>query len=519
MNKKHIISLFAAALALGSVSCDDYLSTVPDNRTELDSEKKITDLLITAYADHLYPLTTETMSDNVDDRGTATGLSSIGRKQEEFYFWQDPTDTGNESTKRVWETYYYAIATANQALEAIEKMGSPESLNGQKGEALITRAYHHFMLVNVFCKQYSEQTSATDLGIPYMEKSETTVAPHYERGTVKEVYEKIQKDIEEGLPLIDDNIYKVPKYHFNKKAAYAFAARFYLYIRDYDKAIEYANEVLTTNPKTMLRDLKTVANLTQEYGPIAEDYIRVEYPANLLLMTGYSQLAYVYGNYGTGKRFMHSAHLASTETSQSDGPWGNYESKLFYLPPLNYNSGYVATPKMPALFEYTDREAGVGYSRTVLPVFQTDEVLLCRAEAYIMKNDFTNATADLALWMSQHTKSSVTLTRELINKYYSELPFYTPEDPTPKKEIHPEFTLSEEQQNFVYCLLHFRRIETIHEGLRWFDVKRFGIKIYRRFLDENYDVIRQDSLEVNDPRRAVQIPNDVISAGLAPNPR
>lgn len=48
-------------------------------------------------------------------------------------------------------------------------MGSPESLNGQKGEALLTRAYHHFMLVNVFCKHYSEQTSATDLGIPYME--------------------------------------------------------------------------------------------------------------------------------------------------------------------------------------------------------------------------------------------------------------------------------------------------------------------------------------------------------------
>ena len=35
------------------------------------------------------------------------------------------------------------------------------------------------------------------------------------------------------------------------------------------------------SPKTMLRDLKTVANLTQEYGPIAEDYIRVEYPAPL----------------------------------------------------------------------------------------------------------------------------------------------------------------------------------------------------------------------------------------------
>ena len=36
-------------------------------------------------------------------------------------------------------------------------------------------------------------------------------------------------DLEEGLPLIDDNIYLRVKYHFNKKAAYAFAARFYLY--------------------------------------------------------------------------------------------------------------------------------------------------------------------------------------------------------------------------------------------------------------------------------------------------
>ena len=115
MNKKHIISLFAAALALGSVSCDDYLSTVPDNRTELDSEKKITDLLITAYADHLYPLTTETMSDNVDDRGTATVVSSIGRKQEEFYFWQDPTDTGNAVSYThlirvdIERTFYFSV--------------------------------------------------------------------------------------------------------------------------------------------------------------------------------------------------------------------------------------------------------------------------------------------------------------------------------------------------------------------------------------------------------------------------
>lgn len=51
---------------------------------------------------------------------------------------------------------------------------------------------------------------------------------------MKELYAKINKDIEEALPLVNDGIYKVPKYHFNKKAAYSFAARFNLYYKNLD---------------------------------------------------------------------------------------------------------------------------------------------------------------------------------------------------------------------------------------------------------------------------------------------
>ena len=106
--------------------------------------------------------------------------------------------------------------------------------------------------VNIFSKAYSPKTSTTDLGIPYMTHLETTVSPEYTRGTVAEVYEKIAADIEAGLPLLNDAIYSVPKYHFNKKAGYAFATRFYLYyVKDdksnYDKAIQYATVVLTEN--------------------------------------------------------------------------------------------------------------------------------------------------------------------------------------------------------------------------------------------------------------------------------
>ena len=67
------------------------------------------------------------------------------------------------------------------------------------------------------------------------------------------------------------------------------------------------------------------------------------------------------------------------------------------------------------------------------------------------------------------------------------------------------------------------------QGLRWFDIKRYGIEIWRRTLQPDpkagqYDAAFKpyrldDVLTVDDPRRAMQIPQDVISAGFKANPR
>ncbi len=73
----------------------------------------------------------------------------------------------------------------------------------------------------------------------------------------------------------------------------------------------------------------------------------------------------------------------------------------------------------------------------------------------------------------------------------------------------------------IHTLLLLRRYETLHYGLRWFDVKRFGIEIYRRTLTSNDLGIKSvdDTLEVRDNRRAVQLPADVLAADMTPNPR
>ncbi len=73
---------------------------------------------------------------------------------------------------------------------------------------------------------------------------------------------------------MNDEHLSVPKYHFNRKAAYAFAARFYLFYvqkdkSNYDKVIQYAGEVLGNTPAEVLRDWATMAlkKVTTPYVP------------------------------------------------------------------------------------------------------------------------------------------------------------------------------------------------------------------------------------------------------------
>ena len=56
--------LLISGLGLGTSSCNDFLDKLPDNRTELDTEQKITKLLISAYpevtANELFELSVTT---------------------------------------------------------------------------------------------------------------------------------------------------------------------------------------------------------------------------------------------------------------------------------------------------------------------------------------------------------------------------------------------------------------------------------------------------------------------------
>ncbi len=517
--KGNIYNSILVCLLFLFVSCNDYLDTLPDNRTEIDTEDKVGQLLVSAYSSTNPAMLFEMSSDNTDNM--ANNFLADGRFQIQAYEWKDITEVSDDETPQsLWEGYYTALSTANIALDAIVKLGDTSTLQAEKGEALMCRAYAEFMLANTFCNAYSKSTASNNLGLPYPTKPEATVSPEHERGTLEELYNKIDTDIEDALPLIDNAAYSVPSYHFNKKAAYAFAARFNLYYQNYDQAIKYATKALGESPAAILRDWKSWNDLSKN-GPIQPNaYVDSDVPANFLLQSVYSLWGAIGGNYSTGDRYAHGSYISNNETIEASGPWGSNGSVLYYSPFSNSSLPKIVMRKIGYYFEYTDYSSGIGHSHSVYSVFNAEETLLCRAEAYALKQQYSNALGDINTLLSAFSSTNG-ITLEQIKSFYSGLDYYAPTSPTVKKKLNTDFTLDmETQEPLLQCILQLRRLITLHEGLRWQDIKRYGIVIYRRTMNANMEVAEvTDSLIVSDPRRAIQLPQDVITAGITANPR
>ena len=534
MKIKNIIykgSLMLASVAI-LASCSDQLDTLPDNRTTLDTPKKIAGLLVTAYPDRTPTLFNEWMSDNTDYMGAQNSQGNRGGDQ--YFFWQEQTEGGNDSPEMVWMLYYEGVYKANEALAAIDDQGGPNNdiLRNSKGEALLIRAYDHFILANEFCRPYNGKTSTKDAGLYYATgiADFSAAAEQSNRGTVADVYAKIAADIEAGIPLLNDT-YEVPKYHFNKQAAYAFATRFYLYYEKWEKAKEYADKLLGSNPAASLRDYRALQAMplskSDQAVKSAEAYCSASADCNLLVQTSVSNAGMALGPWLISKRYTLTNYLSETELFNSNNIWGT-SSNLIWKP-FTVNSGennFALLMKLPREFEIRNTTTGSGYLRTLNVNFTMDEALLNRAEAEIMLGQNDAACADMTIWMKNFFNTNVTLTPTSVQTYFKTVSYAYADAakmvPSFKKHISPRFTIDAEgsvQESLLQCLLNFRRIETVHQGMRWMDIRRYNIEIPRRLIGANGKPSKNlDWLEKDDPRQVVQIPQSIREAGVAGNP-
>ena len=497
MKKNIYTPIIALFLGLSFTACNKFLDELPDARTELDTPEKIQELLARAYPDALYADFCETMSDNAGDKVNLT-QSSIFNTQ--MYSWQ----TNNEYS--TWDTpphYFYAaygaIANANYALEAVENLGGGSDLNYLKGEALVARAYAHFMLGLFWCKPFNPATAATDLGLPYATKAERKVFEVYRRISVKDYYDAIEKDLTEGLPLIDNSKYSKPKFHFTKEAAHAFASRFYLVKGDWDKVISHANEALGANPENKLRDVK--GQRARTYAQQGLLYASSDEPANALIVgaTSLYERNFAYNKYGL------TLQKSVEVLGDNKHPLNGFRATWAY--PLYGNDDYRNFPKYQEYFKYTNVSAGNGYAYDMAVLISYDEVFLNRLEAYLMKGEKAKFLTDLVVFLRKKTRQNIpdsfVLSEADMNTIYQ----------NKGTEFDPAYTLSTQQREWLQAVADVRRAAFVFEGLRWIDNKRLGMKVVHVKGGQTME------LPKDDPRRELQIPEDAISNGITANPR
>ena len=552
------LSIFAALVALSFSSCSEsFLDHAPDERTEIDTEDKIIKLLNSAYPGANYSWIAELSSDNlIDNQAPHLPTKPWEKQVETHYNWSsydrfddqlfrfEPASMATygdyDSPGMLWSDYYSSIAICNSALDAAEKVIAEnhgevsEKLKAAMAEAHLVRAYSHFGLVNMFAQAYKdEEASKKDIGVPYVTVLEDVVQKEYNRLNVSEVYRLIQEDLEKGLKDISEINYKVPKWHFNVNAAHAFAARFYLYKREWAKVIEHANAVLGTDNNTLMNMMMDYSIFTE--CSTGDDYSNAwqdpQLNNNLMLLVTNSLLerrcfGYRYSCAGPSARdiFM---------ISSNHDFW-----KSYYVCPIalvsgmcfgssTHDYGYINS-KIFEQFEYSDKIARIGYPHIILRAFTANELLLERAEAYIMLGQYDAGCSDLcAYWNNSIDKFSeadykqyfeggyiLKITKPMIEKYYAGNTghgnCFENWDFT-QTNISSSYVIPHEATPYMNCLNAFRRFETMFEGLRFFDLKRWGVN-YTHTVGLYKEQIE---LAGNDVRRAIEVPWETISAGMA----
>ncbi|MFB6454136.1 RagB/SusD family nutrient uptake outer membrane protein [Chitinophaga sp. Hz27] len=492
MKKKNIyniISLSLLTLLLGS--CKKYFEVNPDMRTELDTPDKVGELLVTAYPSADYFLFAEMASDNSVDKGP--GDFSLNDVARDSYLWKEVAQVSDSySPNTYWLDMYRAIAAANHAIEAVDDNNFGTKGQQYKGEALLARAYAHHMLVSLFSKPYQINGDNSSPGIPYLTVPENTAFKNYERGTVASVYEHIEKDLLEGMNLIKGITYKSPKFHFNERAANAFAARFYLFKGEYDKVIKYASAIFPEN--NFKQNIRPIAGALKAAGSNSPSlFASSQQNFNLMLANVYSNFSNIAAScrYGAG---------LSTEKIISGNTVAGKQFYQYYTR-LGGNPDKLQLGKYPS-YSYRANAYTTDWTYyTIQCLFSADEALMNRAEAYINTGDYASALQDLNDFAEVRIDGyDVTLHKITEEKILS---FYNTTDI---------------KSGLMNTVMDFKQKAFAHEGIRWLDINRLGIEISHRLLDSNWDTT-YDVLKKNDLRRVFQIPASAALSGLTKNPR
>lgn len=250
-------------------------------------------------------------------------------------------------------------------------------------EAKCIRSLAHFNLLRVFARPYNFTADASHLGVVINLKPQLITDPSPVRLTSAQSYKAIIDDLLEAIALFDNSSAGLSpgatQTYFSKNAAKALLAKVYLYTNNWDKAFEYADDVIKTGGYTLLTNANYVASWSGRT-PSTESIFE------LALETDFSSASigsyYETSNSGGLRMFAVTNDLLSLY-SNTDVRGNPSLFNVINISGVNYFS--------------TKKYATGGTQATPVKVIRLSEMYLIRAEAAAEKAspNFTQANEDL----------------------------------------------------------------------------------------------------------------------------
>ncbi|MCI9845771.1 RagB/SusD family nutrient uptake outer membrane protein [Flavobacterium pectinovorum] len=360
------------------------------------------------------PANTDLMADEYQyDNPNVSSL--LSDSEENMYLWNDNFFNPDQEDLD-WQKLYGQIYVTNLVSEEIMNAeGSTDDKLTLLAEAKIHNAYAYFSLVNLYATHYNPATASSVLAVPFRKTTdlEDVKLP---RATVKEIYDHVIENITSSIQYLPDSQANTTlKHRPAKVTAYAFLARVYLYMGDYEMALKYADMTLVLNNK--LLNYNTVSN-----NPSFSILINMPQPQNNPEVIWLKKSALPYRTLILTQE-LYNLYESKDQRKRQFGPL----SSLF---------GIAGNDQVFATSYFTTfRFCG----------FSVPETLLVRAECNARLNHLDAALADINYLRQNRIPASdyVALT-------------------------------STSQSEVINIVLKQRRLELVGQSLRFFDIKRIN---------------------------------------------
>lgn len=283
------------------------------------------------------------------------------REYESIAYKYEESANNSGSCEELWRQSFKAVNNLNLIINNLDAAEGSEAAKQEiLGEALGLRGMVYFDLARTFAYPWI-RSGASSQGLPLKLSSEEVVV---ERSSLGETYNQILLDLQTAHDLLEENTWEQGSTQYlTKTGVKALMARVYLYKQDWEKALEYAREVIAARGESHLMGV--------------DSYVFDDYNSESLFelsITSQNSL----GSNGLGAQF-----------DVKDGGQGDVIATQTFV---NLLGAYENDPRAALLEEdkegtqqafvkYTNRSDDGGLSAHNIPVLRLSEMYLIAAEA------------------------------------------------------------------------------------------------------------------------------------------